>query len=50
MGKIRDLRTLGLGRLQSIYGTVTLTTDAKPELIRGAFVCMECSNIVKKVE
>lgn len=50
MGKIRDLRTLGLGRLQSIYGTVTRTTDAKPELIRGTFACLECSNLVKNVE
>ena len=50
MGKIRDLRTLGLGRLQSIYGTVTRTTDAKPELIRGTFVCMECQAVVKNVE
>ena len=31
--KIRELRTLNLGRLMSIYGTVTRTTDAKPELI-----------------
>lgn len=33
LGKIRDLRSLGLGRLATIYGTVTRTTDTKPELI-----------------
>lgn len=34
----------------SIYGTVTRTTDAKPELILGTFRCMECSNYVVNVE
>lgn len=50
MNKIRDLRTINLGRLMSIYGTVTRTTDAKPELLRGAFQCLECTSIVKNVE
>ena len=43
MSKIRDMRTLSLGRLMSVYGTVTRTTDAKPELIMGNFQCMECN-------
>jgi DNA replication licensing factor MCM6 len=47
--KIRDLRTGNLGRLMSIYGTVTRTTDTKPELIEGYFKCMECSEHVKNV-
>jgi DNA replication licensing factor MCM6 len=46
MSKIRDLRTLSLGRLMSVYGTVTRTTDAKPELILGNFQCMECNQYV----
>lgn len=50
MNKIRDLRTTTLGRLISVYGTVTRTTDAKPELIYGTFKCMDCSNVVKNVE
>ena len=48
--KIRELRTLNLGRLMSVYGTVTRTTDAKPELILGTFQCMECNNFVENVE
>ena len=48
--KIRDLRTNNLGRLMSIYGTITRTTDAKPELVEGAFICMECNQQVTKVE
>jgi DNA replication licensing factor MCM6 len=47
---IRDLRTLNLGRLMSIYGTVTRTTDAKPELILGTFKCKVCENYVQNVE
>ena len=47
---IRDLRTLNLGRLMSIYGTVTRTTDAKPELIMGTFRCKACNNYVQNVE
>jgi DNA replication licensing factor MCM6 len=50
LGKIRDLRSIGLGRLSAIYGTVTRTTDAKPELIRGTFRCLECHAEVKNVE
>ena len=48
--KIRDLRTQSLGRLMSIYGTVTRTTDAKPELIMGSFQCLECNNQVHNIE
>jgi DNA replication licensing factor MCM6 len=48
--KIRELRTLCLGRLMSVYGTVTRTTDAKPELILGSFQCNLCQSIVSNVE
>jgi DNA replication licensing factor MCM6 len=48
--KIRDLRTMNLGRLMSIYGTVTRTTDAKPELVEGCFICKTCSQSIPKVE
>ena len=34
----------------SIYGTVTRTTDAKPELISGTFRCKACNNCVENVE
>lgn len=50
MSKIRELRTLSLGRLMSIYGTVTRTTDAKPELILGNFQCMECQEYIQNQE
>ena len=50
LGKIRELRSAGLGRLGSIYGTVTRTTDTKPELIVGTFECQECHAVVRNVE
>jgi len=35
--KLRDMKTNLIGRLLSIYGTVTRTTEVRPELLRGAF-------------
>lgn len=46
---IRELRTEKLGRLMSICGTVTRTTDIKPELLVGTFMCNECNREVTGV-
>ena len=48
--KIREMRTTGLGRLQAISGTVTRTTDSKPELLSGTFTCKECGTVVGGIE
>jgi DNA replication licensing factor MCM6 len=37
INKIRDLKTSSLGRMISIQGTVTRTTEVKPELLVGNF-------------
>jgi DNA replicative helicase MCM subunit Mcm2 (Cdc46/Mcm family) len=51
INKIRELKTKSLGRLMSIHGTVTRTTDTKPELIKGSFKCNQCiEGIVYGVE
>jgi len=34
----------------AIAGTVTRTTDAKPELIMGTFLCLACQSVVQNVE
>lgn len=34
----------------SIHGTVTRTTEVKPELILGTFKCQECGNITENIE
>ena len=48
--KIRSLKTGQLGRLMSIDGTVTRTTEVKPELQVGTFKCMQCDQYVPGVE
>ena len=40
---IRDLRTEKLGRLVTICGTVTRTTDIKPELLVATWKCASTS-------
>mmetsp|Transcript_15034 Transcript_15034/g.35218 ORF Transcript_15034/g.35218 Transcript_15034/m.35218 type:complete len:830 (+) Transcript_15034:71-2560(+) len=46
---IRDLRSDKLGRLITICGTVTRTTEVKPELLVGTFQCNECNREVSGV-
>lgn len=48
--KIRDLKVTALGRLMSIHGTVTRTTEVKPELLNGSFKCLECQAITTNME
>ncbi|KZP20186.1 mis5 protein [Athelia psychrophila] len=47
---IRDLRTDRIGTLMSISGTVTRTTEVRPELLFGSFVCEVCKGLVNEVE
>lgn len=47
---IRDMRTEKIGKLSSISGTVTRTSEVRPELIYGTFVCHECKGVVRDVE
>lgn len=47
---IRDLRTDRLGQLLTICGTVTRTSDVKPELLVGTFRCAECQQVITGVE
>lgn len=48
--KIRDLQTHNLGRIMAIQGTVTRTTEVKPELQIGAFKCEGCDFLNVGVE
>jgi DNA replication licensing factor MCM6 len=47
---LRSLKTERLGQLVTMCGTVTRTTEVKPELLVGTFQCNECSNVVSGVE
>ncbi|KAJ8296376.1 DNA replication licensing factor mcm6 [Rhodotorula toruloides] len=39
---IRDMRTDKIGKLSSISGTVTRTSEVRPELTFGTFTCLVC--------
>ncbi|WVW82867.1 hypothetical protein I302_104879 [Kwoniella bestiolae CBS 10118] len=47
---IRDLRMDRIGQLISISGTVTRTSEVRPELVSGTFVCEQCKAVIKDVE
>lgn len=48
--KLRDLRSEQIGELSSISGTVTRTSEVRPELLLGTFMCMECEDLFENVE
>ncbi|KAJ6229453.1 intein-containing DNA replication licensing factor mcm6 precursor [Anaeramoeba flamelloides] len=48
--KIRDLKTDKIGQLVSIRGTITRTSDVRPELIAGTFQCVKCGEIVTGIK
>ncbi|KAG6910996.1 hypothetical protein DXG01_006050 [Tephrocybe rancida] len=47
---IRDLRTDKIGTLMSISGTVTRTSEVRPELLFGSFICEICNGHVNDIE
>lgn len=48
--KLRDLRSDQIGELSSISGTITRTSEVRPELLLGTFLCMECDSLFENVE
>lgn len=48
--KVRDLKTANLGKIMSIEGTVTRTTEVKPELSIGTFKCKMCETLTDGIE
>ena len=47
--RIRALRTDRIGRLLSVSGTVTRTSEVRPELLAGTFTCCKCGRVDKHV-
>lgn len=47
---IRELRTDRIGTLTSISGTVTRTSEVRPELLYGSFICEVCGGLVNEIE
>jgi DNA replication licensing factor MCM6 len=50
VSRVRQLRTDQIGKLVSISGTVTRTSEVRPELALGTFVCEACNTVVPNVE
>ncbi|KAI9705594.1 MAG: MCM DNA helicase complex subunit mcm6 [Candelina mexicana] len=50
VSRIRQLRTSSIGRLLSISGTVTRTSEVRPELSLATFTCENCRTIISNVE
>ncbi|KAK6460584.1 DNA replication licensing factor, MCM6 component [Scheffersomyces coipomensis] len=48
--RIRDIKTNKIGSLMSISGTVTRTSEVRPELYMGCFTCNLCNAIVEGIE
>ncbi|RYG45794.1 hypothetical protein EON67_10245, partial [archaeon] len=48
--RVRDLRMSRVGMLSSFSGTVTRTSEVRPELLSGRFVCGECGQLSPPVE
>ena len=50
VSRVRQLRTEQIGKLVSISGTVTRTSEVRPELHLATFVCEECHSVIPDVE
>lgn len=48
--RVRSLRAANIGQLLSISGTVTRTSEVRPELSLATFVCESCRAVVPAVE
>lgn len=50
VSRLRQLRTNQIGKLLSVSGTVTRTSEVRPELSLGTFICEGCKTVVPNVE
>jgi DNA replication licensing factor MCM6 len=50
VSRLRQLRTNQIGKLLSVSGTVTRTSEIRPELSLGTFICEGCKTVVTNVE
>lgn len=50
VSRLRQLRTSQIGKLLSVSGTVTRTSEIRPELSLGTFICEGCRTVVSNVE
>ncbi|GMN67104.1 hypothetical protein TIFTF001_036163 [Ficus carica] len=48
--RLRELTTAEIGKLVSVSGVVTRTSEVRPELLQGTFKCLDCGGVIKNVE
>jgi DNA replication licensing factor MCM6 len=48
--RLRELRSKHVGGLAAISGTVTRSSEVRPELLLGTFTCGECNDLYANVE
>ncbi|KAI8907184.1 MCM2/3/5 family-domain-containing protein [Gorgonomyces haynaldii] len=47
--KLREIKMQQHGQLLTLSGTVTRTSEVRPELLFGTFMCNECNAVIKDV-
>lgn len=50
VSRVRQLRTGSIGKLLSISGTATRTSEVRPELFLATFICENCRTVISNVE
>ena len=50
VNRLRELTTEKIGQLISISGTVTRTSEVRPELFIGSFRCEDCQGVIRGIE
>ncbi|PVH87420.1 MCM-domain-containing protein [Cadophora sp. DSE1049] len=50
VSRVRHLRTANIGQLLSISGTVTRTSEVRPELSLATFTCEACRSTIPNIE
>ncbi|KAI1135067.1 MCM-domain-containing protein [Hypoxylon sp. FL0543] len=50
VSRVRSLRAKNIGQLLSISGTVTRTSEVRPELSLATFICENCRSVIPNVE
>ncbi|KAK4229921.1 putative DNA replication licensing factor mcm6 [Podospora fimiseda] len=50
VSRVRSMRAANIGTLLSISGTVTRTSEVRPELALATFICEACRSVVPDVE
>ena len=48
--RLRELATSEIGKLVSVTGVVTRTSEVRWELLQGTFKCLECGGAIKNEE